>query len=61
MAELVKNGTPETIAQESKRILEDVKPISKKFIFREGNDIPPYTSLENIAALYDACKKYGTY
>lgn len=60
-AQLVQCGTINEIDAESKRIIELVKPISKKFIFRDGNDIPPYTPLENIQALYDACKKYGQY
>lgn len=60
-AELIKNGSCLEIEQESKRILQAVKPISKKFIFRDGNDIPPYTPLKNISALYEACKKYGQY
>lgn len=60
-AELIKNGSVASIAAASKRILEDVKPVSKKFIFRDGNDIPPHTSLANIQALYEACKTYGQY
>lgn len=60
-AQLIQMGTPQQIEAESKRILEEVKLVSKTFIFRDGNDIPPYTPLENIQALYDACKKYGNY
>lgn len=60
-AQLIHEGTPEEIDCESKRIIDSVKPISKRFIFRDGNDIPPYTPLENIQALYDACKRYGRY
>lgn len=60
-AQLIRGGTPEEIDRESKRILEEVKPLSRRFIFRDGNDIPPYTPLENIQALYDACLKYGRY
>lgn len=60
-AQLVQGGTPEQIEAESKRILEQVKPVSRKFIFREGNDMPPYTPMENIWALRNACLKYGRY
>ncbi len=60
-AQLIHQGTPEEIEAESKRILEAVKPVSRRFIFRDGNDIPPYTPLKNIQALYDACLKYGGY
>jgi uroporphyrinogen-III decarboxylase len=47
------------IDAESKRIIEAVKPIAPRFIFRDGNDLPPGTPLEKIEALYGACKKYG--
>lgn len=60
-AQLIRNGTPEEIERESRRILEEVKPVSRNFVFRDGNDIPPYTPMENIQALYDACLKYGRY
>lgn len=60
-AQLIHQGTPEEIEAESKRILEAVKPVSRRFIFRDGNDIPPYTPMENIQALYDACLKHGRY
>ncbi len=60
-AQLIREGPPEAIDREAKRIIEEVKPVSKKFIFRDGNDIPPYTPLSHIQALYDACKKYGRY
>ena len=51
----------EEIEAESKRIIESVKPIAPRFIFRDGNDLPPGTTLEKIEALYSACKKYGVY
>lgn len=60
-AELIRKGTREQILMESKRILEEVMPYTKKFVLREGNDIAPYTPLENIQALYDAAKLYGRY
>lgn len=60
-AQLIKSGTPEEIKAESKRILEEVKPVSRNFVFRDGNDIPPYTPMENIQALRDACLEYGWY
>lgn len=60
-AELVRSGTPEQIREESRRIIESVKPLTRRFIFREGNDIPPGTSLENMWALYDAGKEFGRF
>ena len=60
-AQLIQMGSREEIRAESKRILDEVKPVSRTFIFRDGNDIPPYTPLENIQALYDACLEFGRY
>lgn len=60
-APLIQTASPAEIELESKRILEAVKPVSRRFIFRDGNDIPPYTPLENIQALYDACLRWGRY
>lgn len=51
----------EEIEAESKRIIEDVKPVTKRFIFRDGNDLPPGTPLWKIESLYAAVKKYGDY
>lgn len=60
-SELIRSGTREQILEEGRRIIEEVKPYTKKFILREGNDIAPYTPLENIAALYEARERYGRY
>ena len=49
------------IEVESKRIIESVKSIAPRFVFRDGNDLPPGTPLKKIEALYAACKKYGLY
>lgn len=49
------------IDAESKRIIESVKPVAPRFVFRDGNDLPPGTPLEKIEALYGACKKYGRF
>lgn len=60
-ADLLRVGTPEQIMEEARRIIQEVKPYTKKFILREGNDVPPYTPLENIAALTQARELYGIY
>lgn len=60
-SELVRAGSREQIMEEAKRIIQEVRPYTKKFILREGNDIAPYTPLENIAALYEARERYGIY
>ena len=59
--ELLRTGTKEQIQQEAKRIIEEVKPYTKKFVLRDANNIAPYTPLENIAALYEAARLYGSF
>jgi len=60
-ADLLRLGTPEEVKKEAKRIIDEVKPYTKKFILREGNNTAPGTPLENIAALYEAAKLYGRF
>lgn len=60
-SELIRTGSREEILKEAKRIIDEVKPYTKKFILREGNDIAPYTPLVNIQTLYEAAKMYGQY
>jgi uroporphyrinogen-III decarboxylase len=57
----ISGASCEEIDAESKRIIESVKPIAPRFVFRDGNDLPPGTPLEKIEALYGACKKYGRF
>jgi uroporphyrinogen-III decarboxylase len=57
----ISGASCEEIDAESKRIIESVKAVAPRFIFRDGNDLPPGTPLEKIEALYNACKKYGRY
>ena len=59
--EKLKNDTPEEIEAETKRILQSGIMKGGKFIFREANNLAPGTPLENIMAMYNACKKYGKY
>lgn len=59
--ELLRKGTKEQIQNEAKRIIEEVKPYTKKFVLRDANNMAPRTPLENIAALHEATKLYGRY
>ncbi|MCL2509286.1 MAG: hypothetical protein FWF05_08940 [Oscillospiraceae bacterium] len=54
-------NTPEQVRQETKRICEEVKPLSKKFVMREANNLSPETPMENIAAMYESVKEFGRY
>lgn len=58
---LVKDGTPEQIAAEVRRICESGVMDGGKFILIAANNLAPCTPVENIMALYEAGKKYGRY
>jgi len=58
---LLLNGTPEAVADEARRILEEVKPHTRRFILKEANSLAPRTPPENMLAMYNAVKKYGFY
>lgn len=59
--ELLRSGTVYEIDGEVRRIIGEVKDYTKKFVLREGNNLAPHTPLENIRAMYEACKKYSSY
>lgn len=58
-SQFVHGATPEAIEAECLRILDEVKPLTKKFILRDGNDIAPGTPIENMRAMVNASKKSG--
>jgi len=58
---ILKDGTPEQVAAETRRILESGIMRGGRFIMREANNLAPGTSLENIAAMYETTKEFGRY
>lgn len=56
---LVKNGMPEEIEKETKRICESGILDGGRFVLIAANNLAPCTSVENLQALYEAGKKYG--
>lgn len=58
---LLLNGTAGEVRKETIRILGEVKPLTKKFVLREGNNLAPGTPPANIKAMYNAARKYGKY
>ena len=54
-------GTPGEIEKAVENICDEVKPLSKKFIIRDANNLSPKTPLENISAMYEAIKKFGKF
>lgn len=49
------------IEAEVRRIIEEVKPYTRRFVMREGNNVPPGMDLRKILAMYRATVKYGKY
>ncbi len=52
-------GTPALVREETRAVLESGIKAGGRFILHEGNNLPPGTPIENIAALYDACREFG--
>jgi len=59
--ELLRTGSPHAIRQETKRILQSGIMRGGKFVLREANNLAPGTPPESVAAMYEACKRYGRY
>lgn len=52
-------GSIKDVAIETKRIIDEVKPHSKKFILRDANNVAPFTPLCNIEAMYKTVNEDG--
>lgn len=58
---LVKDGPPAAIAAEVKRICESGVMRGGRFVLIAANNLAPRTPVENVRALYEAARTYGTY
>jgi uroporphyrinogen-III decarboxylase len=58
---LVRSGPPESLRAEVRRILGSGVTAGGRFILHEGNNLPPGTPPEHIAAMYETCRQYGQY
>jgi uroporphyrinogen-III decarboxylase len=58
---LLKDGRPEEIRKEVKRICESGIMRGGRFVLREANNLAPGTPVENIEAMYAAGREYGRY
>ncbi len=56
---LLRNGTEEETCKETLRILNSGICKGGKFILREGNNLPPYTPLKNLEAMYQAARSWS--
>ncbi|MHB0998454.1 MAG: uroporphyrinogen decarboxylase family protein [Armatimonadota bacterium] len=55
------NGTPEDVRKEAHDILTSGIMRGGKFIMKEANNLPPCVPIENISAMYNAVREYGSY
>ncbi|MGC8863002.1 MAG: uroporphyrinogen decarboxylase family protein, partial [Armatimonadota bacterium] len=55
------HGTPEQVESEAQQILESGIAEGGRFILRDANNLCPCTPVENVAAMYEAAKKWGKY
>ncbi len=53
---ILKNGTPQEVAQETKRILNSGVLEGCKFVLREGNNLAPFTPCANLEAMYQQAR-----
>ena len=53
-------GTPEDVRKEVKRVVQDLAP-GGGYILSAVHNIQPNVSAENIIAMYEAAKEFGTY
>lgn len=58
---LLLSGTPRDVDEECRRILTSGIAEGGRFILREANNLSPGTPVENVAAMFRAAGKYGTY
>lgn len=60
-APFLRQATPREVSDEVRRILSSGIMEGGRFILREGNNLAPGTPLENLWAMYDTVRDYGTY
>jgi hypothetical protein len=58
---LLRDGTPDQVTAEVKRILSSGIMDGGRFILREANDLAPGTPLANLAAMVEAARTFGRY
>ena len=58
---VIKDGPPEAIVAETKRICESGVMEGRKFTLIAANNLAPCTPIENIVTFYEAGKRFGKY
>jgi hypothetical protein len=59
--EVLRRGPSEVIVAEVRRILSSGIMTGGKFVFREANNLAPYTPPEHVRVMYEAVREYGRY
>jgi len=49
------------IAEYVRALIEKMKPVTRHFVMREGNNLPPEVSLDKVLTMYETVVKYGKY
>jgi hypothetical protein len=57
--DLLMRGTPAKVYERTVNILKSGIMRGRRFVLREGNNLPPCTPLENLAAMYQATLDHG--
>ncbi len=58
--EILRNGSVPEIRNEVKRIFETGIAGSGRFVLRDANNLAPFTPLQNMEAMYETGREYGT-
>ena len=59
--DLLRSGTPDEVAAETRRIIDEVKPCTRNFVMKEANNLSPGTPPENMLRMYQTVLEYGRY
>jgi hypothetical protein len=59
--DILLKGDREAIRVETRRILEEVKPLSRRFTIKEANNLSPGTKPVSLLAMYRAVEEFGYY
>ncbi len=54
-------ATPDEVRHETRRILQSGIMEGGRFVLREGNNLAPDIGVEQVSAMYEACREWGNY
>jgi uroporphyrinogen-III decarboxylase len=56
---ILRDGTPEAVAAETRRILDSGVCERGRFVLREANNLAPGTPVANLSAMYETARRWG--